>query len=76
MEEIKQNDPQDYNEQKYKSIKCWVKKNGKTATYITLLRHIYFDLNDKSLVMNIVERLKVSINKQGKQLGIFIYYQE
>lgn len=67
MEEIKQNDLHDYKEQKCKCIIQWVEKNGRDATLITLLRHIYFDMNDKLLINNIVECLKRS-KQSGEQL--------
>ena len=57
MEEIKHDYPK-YMEQKYECIRIWANKNGKGGTIISLLRHIYFDLNDKSLVMKIVEDLR------------------
>ena len=58
IEEIKHDYPQHYMEQKYQCIMRWAKKNGKTGTIINILREIYFNLNDKSLVMKIVEDLK------------------
>ena len=63
-EEIKSNHPNNYNEQKYRCIKCWEKKNGKTATLICLLRHIYFSLEDKRLVHKVVEDLQQLQSKQ------------
>ena len=57
MEEIKHDYPK-YMEQKYECIRIWANKNGKAGTIINLLWHIYFDLNDKSLVMKIEEDLR------------------
>ena len=45
-------------EQKCECIRIWASKNGKDGTIINLLWHIYFDLNDKSVVMKIVDNLK------------------
>ena len=45
-------------DQKYQSIMLWANKNGKAGTIINLLQHIYFGLNDGSLVMRIAESLK------------------
>lgn len=59
-EEIKQNHPHNYKEQKYQCIKYWIKRNGKTATLINLLRKIYFKLEDKLSVMNIVDDIQRS----------------
>ena len=56
-EEIK-HDYAKYMQQKYECIRIWASKNGKDGTIINLLWHIYFDLNDKSLVMKIVDNLK------------------
>ena len=67
VEEIKHNYLKDYKEQKFQCIKYWVKKNGKTATLINLLRQIYFNLQDKSIVMNTVEDLKLQC--AGKKLN-------
>ena len=63
-EEIKSNHPHNYNEQKYQCIKCWQKKNGKAATLICLLRHLYFCLEDKCLVHKVVEDLQQLQSKQ------------
>ena len=57
IEEIKHDYPK-YMEQKYECIRIWANKNGKAGTIINLLWHIYFDLNDKSLVMKIEEDLR------------------
>ena len=59
VEEIKCNNVDDYQEQKYQCIKRWVKQNGKSATLRCLLWMIYFYLWDKLLVMNVVHTLKV-----------------
>ena len=67
-EEIKHNHPHDYKEQKYQCLKCWAKRNGKTATLITLLRQIYFNLEDKPLVMSIVNNLLHGSKLLGKEL--------
>ena len=53
-----QHDYPKYMEQKYQCIAVWTSKNGKAGTILNLLQHVYFDLNDKSLVMKIVEDLK------------------
>jgi len=58
VEEIKYNNAHDYEEQKYQCIKQWVRQNGKVATLKKLLWIIYFNLKDKSLVMNTVQTLK------------------
>ena len=57
MEEIKRDYPT-YTEQKYQCIMIWASKNGEAATVINPLWHIYFDLNDKSLVIKIMKELK------------------
>jgi len=61
VEEIKYNNAHDYEEQKYQCIKQWVRQNGKAATLKRLLWVIYFNLQDKSLVMNIVQTLKGTV---------------
>ena len=53
--EIRNNNPQNYREQKYQCIMKWMSEHGQDAKLITLLRKIYFDLENKSLVMNVVE---------------------
>ena len=53
--EIRNNNPQNYKEQKYQCIMKWMSEHGQDAKLITLLRKIYFDLENKSLVMNVVE---------------------
>lgn len=58
VEEIEHNYSQNYKEQKYQCIKCWVKKNRESATLKNLLRKIYFNLKDKSVVMRIVDDLQ------------------
>ena len=58
VEEIKQNYPSDFAEQKYQCIKHWTKQKGESATLKQLLWVIYFYLQDKQLVMNITETLK------------------
>ena len=67
-EEIRHNHPHDYKEQKYQCIKYWAKKNGKTATLNNLLRHIYFNLQDKQLVFSIVQSLQNGNKLVGKQI--------
>ena len=57
IEEIKHDYPK-YMEQKYRCIVVWTRNNGKAGTILNLLWHVYFELNDKSLVMKIVEDLK------------------
>ena len=74
MEEIK-HDYHTYKEQKYQVIKCWVNKSGKAGTIINLLRHIYFDLNDKRLVMKVVEELKHASKRSGEQIKTVILVQ-
>ena len=69
VEIIKRDHSQDYNEQKFQCIKCWVKKNGKDATLKTLLQHIYFNIKDKTIVMNIVDDLTNGSKRSGKQIS-------
>ena len=69
VETIKRDYSQDYDEQKFQCIKCWVKKNGKDATLITLLQHIYFNLQDKTIVMNIVDDLTNGRKRSGEQIS-------
>ena len=57
MKEIQYDYPK-YMEQKCECITLWASKNGKAGTILNLLRHIYFDINNKSVVMKIVEDLK------------------
>jgi len=71
VEEIKYNNAHDYEEQKYQCIKQWVRQNGKVATLKRLLWVIYFNLKDKSLVMNIVQTLKGTCKIFG-DLFIFV----
>ena len=42
----------------YQYIMLWASKSGKAGTILNLLHNIYFGLNEKSLVMRIVENLK------------------
>ena len=53
--EIRNNNPHNYGEQKYQSIMKWINEFGQAATLITLLRKVYFELEDKSLVIMIVK---------------------
>jgi len=71
VEEIKYNNAHNYEEQKYQCIKQWVRQNGKVATLKRLLWVIYFNLKDKSLVMNIVQTLK-DTSKLFDDLFIFV----
>ena len=57
IEEIKHDYPK-YIDQKYRCIVVWTRKNSKAGTILNLLWHVYFELNDKSVVMKIVEDLK------------------
>ena len=66
VEEIKHDYSHAYKEQKFQCIKRWVQKNGKDGTLIRLLRHVYFDLEDKSLVINIVTDLQQSGRLSGE----------
>ena len=66
VETIKRDHSQDYDEQKFQCIKCWVKKNGKDATLIKLLQHIYFNLKDKTIIMGIVDDLTKGSKRSGK----------
>ena len=73
VEEIKHDYAHNYKEQKFKCIKRWAEKNGKAGTLISLLRHVYFDLGDKFLVMNIVEDLKQSGRQSGKHGQTYLH---
>jgi len=55
-----QHDYKTYREQKFQCIKKWVKLSGREATLHNILRIIYFQLNDKSTIMNITESLQQS----------------
>ena len=52
---IQINNQHDYEEQKYQCIMKWISERGQATTLITLLRKIYFELEDKSLVMKITQ---------------------
>ena len=71
-EEIRHDHVDSYKEQKYQCIKYWAKKNGKKATLDNLLRHIYFNLEDKHLVFTIVQTLQNANRLVGKQTYITI----
>ena len=53
--EIRNDYPHNYGEQKYQCIMKWINESGQAATLIALLRKVYFELEDKSLVIKIVE---------------------
>ena len=58
IEEIERDNERQYREQKFQCIKFWVMQNGRKATLKNLLRVMYFQLENKSLVMEIVQALK------------------
>lgn len=68
VEIIKHGNPQNYKEQKFQCIKCWVKKNGKHATLINLLQQIYYNLKDKTMVMDIVDDFKHGSKRTGEHI--------
>ena len=59
--EIRNNNQQNYREQKYQCIMQWTSEQGQAAKLITLLRKIYFELENKSLVLDVVEGMYVRI---------------
>jgi len=54
---IERENPHDYEEQKYQCIYHWFQSNGSNSKIINLLRIIYYKLEDKILLQNIVQSL-------------------
>jgi len=60
VKDIKRDYHQQYREQAYQCLNQWVKLSGKKARLHNLFSIIYFDLHDKSTIMNITESLHYS----------------
>ena len=64
--EIRNDHPFNYREQKIQCIKRWISKVGRNAMLIALLRVIYFDLQDRHVVTDVVkgtQNLVVMVHK-------------
>ena len=57
IEMIQHNNTNDYDEQKYQCLYHWVNQNGGNASVINPLRVIYYRLNDKMMLQDIVRVL-------------------
>ena len=60
IETIQHNNTNDYDEQKYQCLYHWVTHRGRDATILNLLRVIYYSLNDKGLLEDIVQALSTA----------------
>jgi len=68
IEMIQHNNTNDYDEQKYQCLYHWVKHRGRDATILNLLRVIYYRLNDKGSLDDIVQSLNTA--KSGQLLFV------